>query len=47
MLFAVSLVLDIAGISHGHADPLTFELAGLLCLAVHLIVPAGFWPRRG
>lgn len=45
MLFAVSLVLDIAGISHGHASPLTFELAGMLCVAVHLILPS--WSRRG
>ena len=32
--FAIALILNLAGISKGHVDPTTFELVGLLCLAL-------------
>ncbi len=43
VFFAVALILELAGISKGHIDWLTFMLAGLLCLAL-AAVPA--WPWR-
>ena len=43
VFFAVALILELAGISKGHVDWLTFELAGLLCLA---LAGAPSWPWR-
>jgi len=34
LAFAIALILNLAGISKGHVDPATFELVGLLCLAL-------------
>ena len=39
--FALSLVLSLAGVAHGHLNEQTFMLAGMLCLA--LATPAS-WP---
>ncbi len=36
VLFAVALILDIAGVGLGPLGPSTFMLAGLLCLALQL-----------
>jgi len=44
VLFAIALVLDLAGISHGHFDPETFMLAGLVFLALAACAPG--WPHR-
>jgi hypothetical protein len=44
IFFAVALVLHLAGAGSGHLDVLTFELAGLLCLALAAVAPG--WPRR-
>jgi hypothetical protein len=42
--FAVALVLHLAGAGSGHLDVSTFELAGLLFLALSAVVPG--WPRH-
>jgi hypothetical protein len=34
--FAIAFILDLAGISRGHADVTTFEIAGWLFTAAHL-----------
>ena len=41
--FAIALILELAGISKGHVDQLTFALAGLLCLALSGVQS---WPWR-
>ena len=42
--FAVAFVLHLAGAGSGHLDVLTFELAGLVFLALAAVAPG--WPRR-
>lgn len=46
--FALALILWLAQ-AQIHAGPVlawqTFTIAGLLCLAVHVVAPG--WPRRG
>ena len=42
--FAIALVLHLAGAGSGHLDVTTFELAGLLLLALAAVVPG--WPRH-
>jgi hypothetical protein len=37
--FAIALILDLAGISSGHAGPQTFMLAGLVFLALAACAP--------
>ena len=44
VFFAVALILELAGIGHGHVDSETFMLAGMLCLALAAVLPG--WPRR-
>jgi hypothetical protein len=46
LAFAIALILNLAGISKGHVDPATFELVGLLCLALSFC-PWGWIPARG
>ncbi|MGH3804418.1 MAG: hypothetical protein ACRDTD_30625 [Pseudonocardiaceae bacterium] len=36
VLFAIALILDLAGLALGPLDVLTFITAGLLCLALQL-----------
>ena len=44
--FAVALILQIAGVARGSVlTASVFTIAGLLCLAVHLVT--GWWPRHG
>lgn len=44
LFFAIALIFHLARFSSGHLDVLTFELAGLLCLALAM-VPAWPWHR--
>ena len=44
VFFAVALILNLAGISHGHVDSETFMLAGMLCLALAAVLHG--WPGR-
>jgi hypothetical protein len=45
VMFAIALILHIAGGGHGHLDVTTFTLLGLLFLAVHLMWPWTPWRR--
>jgi hypothetical protein len=36
ILFAIALILGLAGVGLGPVGPQTFTVAGLLCLALHL-----------
>ncbi|MGH3883881.1 MAG: hypothetical protein ACRDRC_10835 [Pseudonocardiaceae bacterium] len=46
ILFALALVLHLAGVALGPLDPIAFMLAGLLCLALQLAgVGAGMRSR--
>ncbi|MGH3672974.1 MAG: hypothetical protein ACRDSH_20480 [Pseudonocardiaceae bacterium] len=36
VLFAIALILALAGVALGPLDVITFMAAGLLCLALHL-----------
>jgi hypothetical protein len=40
--FILAFILDIAGVSHGHFDPGTFTIAGLVFLALWALAPG--WP---
>jgi hypothetical protein len=42
--FVIALILDLAGISHGHVDENTFAIAGWLCIAIYLL---RVWSWRG
>ena len=42
--FTVALILQLASVSKGLLSAATFVIAGLLCLAVHLVT--GWWPAR-
>ena len=44
VFFAIALILHVAGLGSGHWDETTFMLAGMLCLALAVVVPG--WPRR-
>jgi phosphoglycerol transferase MdoB-like AlkP superfamily enzyme len=44
--FALALIIWLASIHQGRVLTWeTFALAGLLCMAVHMVT--GWWPRRG
>jgi hypothetical protein len=43
LFFAIALIFDLTGFAHGHIDPTTFALAGLLCLALSFC-PWGWLP---
>ena len=43
LFFAIALLMHLAGFGSGHIDVTTFELAGLLCLA---LAGAPAWPWR-
>ena len=43
--FAVALIFHLAGFHSGHLDETTFMLAGMLCLALAVVLPG--WPHRG
>ncbi|MGH3874273.1 MAG: hypothetical protein ACRDSR_22690 [Pseudonocardiaceae bacterium] len=48
VLFALALVLHLAGVALGPLDPTAFMLAGLLCLALQLAgvgAGTGSWRR--
>ena len=45
--FTAGLILRLAGGGDGHlADPWTWALLGLACLAAHLVVPIVPWRRQ-
>lgn len=46
--FILAFILDIAGVSHGHFDPTTFTIAGLVFLALWALAPGWppVWTRR-
>jgi len=45
IFFAIALLMHLAGFGSGHLDVTTFELAGLLCLAL-AGCSWGWLPRR-
>lgn len=44
--FAIALIFQLTGSGSGHLNAETFVIAGLLCLAVHLVYPWQPWARR-
>jgi hypothetical protein len=44
VFFAIALILEVFDLAKGHVNYVTFGLAGLLCLAIHVV--AGWWPAK-